>query len=274
VALRIVRRLRQAGRASRLLGDFKKQTLRLRAGISAPFSKRYRTRLRWLREEPLWRAQGIPQSDVIKALLYIEETGAFYLPVHKAAHTSILAAIAKSVPSNPLDNLPHHMSRLPNTLDLGCGPEDFRSGARVAFTAVRHPLDRFWSAYNFGVIEGTGGELEAAIRRALRLAADRPISPELLLDYVESTVVEEIDRHFRPQYAICGLAMLPLKIARCESLVEDLARLAEEGYFPKGSLGHLAALNRRQSRQVHDRHRALDRRVEQVYGRDFAELGY
>jgi len=268
-------RRRKSCGASNCLGLLKKRTVLLRSLIAAPFSMKYRTRLAWLREEAQWRSKGIPQSHVTKALLYVEETGSFYIPVPKAGNTSVLAAIAKvREPVLPVDGIPAFMSQLRNTLQVGCVPADFRSGARVAFTVVRHPVDRFWSAYNQSIVESREGVFAAAVRSALGLDADKALTPDLLLDYVESQPVEDVDHHFRPQYAICGLEMLPVKVARCESLAEDLARLAEEGYFPKDSLAYVSRLNHRRSTDIHDRYHGIDSRIRDVYKRDLAVLEY
>jgi len=253
----------------------KKRTVLLRSLIAAPFSTKYRTRLAWLREEAEWRSKGVPQSHVTKALLYLEETGAFYIPVPKAANTSVLAAIAKvRDPVLPADGMPAFMTELRNALQVGCVPADFRSGARVAFTVVRHPVDRFWSAYNQAILASREGVFTAAVRNALGLDADRALTPDLVLDYIESQPVEDIDHHFRPQYAICGLEMLPVKVARCETLAEDLARLADDGHFPKDSLAYVSRLNDRRSADIHDRYRGIDPRIRDVYKRDLAVLEY
>jgi hypothetical protein len=261
--------------SARWLDRLKRKFLYPRTIIAAPFSARYRCRLAWLRERERWREANIPQTHVIKALLHVEDTGAFYIPVPKAANTSILAAIAKK--PNPVsgEGLPDFMTNLPaNVLQVGCRPADFRSGARVAFTVVRHPVQRFWSAYNHMIVEQPFGSVSKRVRQVLGLAPKDALTPQILLDYIETEPVEDIDHHFRPQFAICAAELLPVRIARCENLVDDLVRLAEEGIFPKTSLAYLGWANRRMSRIVHDRHRYLNSRVFEVYKRDFEVLGY
>jgi Sulfotransferase family len=255
------------------LNRFKRRTDLARSAIAAPFSRKYRTRLRWMEEEPQWRLRGIPQTHVTKSLLYIEQTGAFYIPVPKAGNTSILTAIAKSSTAAVGGACPD-ISRLPNVLDIGCGPEDFRSGARLAFTIVRHPVSRFWSAYTDKIVRRPQGAVASRVRHALRIGAGKLLTADHLLDYVEGLPAADIDRHFRPQYAICAAEVLPVRIGRLENLAADLSRLANEFCFPRESLKFIGVFNSSNSREVHESNRRTDRRVAEIYERDLAALGY
>ena len=161
-----------------------------------------------------------------------------------------------------------------NPLHLGCVPEDFRSGARVAFTVVRHPVNRFWSAYNHLVVQADDDRIGAVVRASLKLDPDRPLTPGLLLEYVRTHPIDDLYFTFRPQFAICGVEMLPIRVARLENLMDDLVPFVDQGLLPKDFLGRVGMLNVRNSDEVHDRHRAFDRRVEAVYSRDMAVFGY
>jgi sulfotransferase famil protein len=265
---------RRASFWKRELLRLRRRSVYTRSLFAAPFSALARCRLAWLAEEAEWRAANIPQVHVTKALLYVEETGAFYIPIPKAANTSILSAIARVVAPRAGENLPKLSEPFRNVLQVGCRPADFRSGARVAFTVARHPVRRFWSAYNHVIAEHPDGRVAAEVRQTLGLAPERALTPEILLDYVETQSMEDMDHHFRPQYAICGAELLPVRIARVENLAEDLGRLAEEGHFPRGSLDWVGWGNRRTSGVVHDRLRHIDPRIARVYRRDFTVLGY
>ena len=153
-------------------------------------------------------------------------------------------------------------------------PEDFRSGTRRAFTVVRHPVSRFWSAYNHLVAQGGDDRIGAVVRESLRLSPHRPMTPDLLLDYVGTHPIDDLYFAFRPQFAVSGVEMLPIRFARLENLTGDLAQLVGEGFLPKGFLGRLGKLNSRNSGEIHERYRCLDREVAAVYGRDMAVFGY
>ena len=223
---------------------------------------------------PQWRAMGIPISDVLKALFYIEDSGSFFIPVQKAACTSIAAAIRKIPTHDSTDATLSSVASWRNPMHVGCVPQDFRSGARLAFTVVRHPVARFWSAYNHLVVQGGDARIGSVVRNSLRLQADRPLTPDLLLRYVESHPVDDLYFAFRPQYAVCGVEMLPIRVAKFENLTGDLAQLVTEGYLPKDFLSYLGKRNNRNSSEVHERHRCLDGKVAEVYGRDLAVFGY
>ncbi len=161
-----------------------------------------------------------------------------------------------------------------NPLHIGCVPEDFRSGARLAFTVVRHPVNRFWSAYNHLVVQGEDDRIRAVVNGSLRLRADWELEPDHLLEYVANHPIDDLYFAFRPQFAVCGMGMLPIRIARLENLMGDLALLAAEGILPKDFPGRLGTLNDRNSGDVRGRYRGLDRKVETTYGRDMEVFGY
>ena len=254
------------------LRDYRRRSALWRNALAAPFSRERRTRLRWLREEPLWRAKQVPVQDVMKAFFFIEESGSFYAPIQKAGCTTITSLLGR-LPSRR----PGADGKTPawrNPLDVGCGPGDLRKGAWRAFTVVRQPVSRFWSAYNHLVAQNGDPRLAVAVRATLGLARDRTVTPELLLDYVERRPIEDLWFAFRPQHAIFGLELLPVRIARLESLQADLARLAEEGCLPKQLVADVPWLNRRDSTARREGYRELDRRIEAVYARDMELLGY
>lgn len=258
----------------RPLRELRRRTAFLRCAVAAPLSAERRTRLAWLQEEPRWRAEGIPVLDVVKALFHIEETGSFYIPIQKAACTSMATAIRQGSRAGSGDAGRAAKPNWRNPLHVGCVPEDFRSGRRRAFTIVRHPVSRFWSAYNHLVVQGGDDRIGAVVRESLRLSPHSPMTPDLLLDYVASHPIDDLYFAFRPQFAVSGAEMLPIRFARLENLMGDLAGLLAEGFLPKNFLGRLGKLNSRNSGEVHERYRRLDRRVAVVYGRDMAVFGY
>jgi hypothetical protein len=258
----------------RPLRELRRRTAVLRCAAAAPFSAERRTRLAWLRESPRWRTAGIPVLDVVKALFHVEETGSFYIPIQKAGCTSMTTAIRQGTDAGSKGAVATESPCWRNPLHLGCVPEDFRSGARRAFTVVRHPVDRFWSAYNHLVVQGGDDRIGFVVRESLRLSPQRPLTPDLLLDYVGSQPIDDLYFAFRPQFAISGVEMLPIRFARLENLVDDLGQLLAEGFLPRDFLGRVSKLNVRNSVEVHERYRSLDRRVAAVYGRDMAVFGY
>jgi hypothetical protein len=254
------------------LKNCRQRTALWRNALGAPFSLERRTRFRWLREEPLWHAKRIPLKDVMKAFFFIEESGSFYAPIQKAGCTTITGLLGR-LPSRR----PGADGKAPpwrNPLHLGCGPEDLRSGARLAFTVVRNPVNRFWSAYNHLVVQNGDPNLGVAVRSSLALPPDRTVTPQLLLDYVERHPIGDLWFALRPQYAIFAPELLPVRVARLESLKADLTRLAEEGCLPKQLLNDVPWLNRRNGAAAREGHQGLDRRVQAVYARDMELLGY
>ena len=258
----------------RPLRRLRRRTAFLRCVVAAPISAERRIRLAWLAEEHRWRASGIPVMDVVRALFYIEETGSFYIPVQKAGCTSMTTALRREAEAGNQVAAPVANAYWRNPLHLGCVPEDFRSGARLAFTVVRHPVSRFWSAYNHLVVQRDDDRIGAVVRESLGLDPDRALTPDLLLEYAGTHPVDDLYFTFRPQFAVCGVEMLPIRIARLENLMDDLAPLVAEGLLPKDFLGRIGKLNFRNSDDVHERYRGLDRRVAAVYSRDMAVFGY
>jgi hypothetical protein len=270
------------GAAGRLQGRWLKRPLRelrrrtafLRSVIAAPILAERRTRLAWLAEEPRWRAAGIPVMDVVRSLFCIEETGSFYIPVQKAGCTSMTAALRRLGAAGREIAAPVSNGHWRNPLHLGCVPEDFRSGARLAFAVVRHPVSRFWSAYNHLVVQGDDDRIGGVVRQSLGLDPDRPLTPDLLLEYAGTHPIDDLYFAFRPQFAVCGVEMLPIRIARLENLMDDLASLVADGILPQDFLERIGRLNTRNSDDVHERYRGLDRRVAAIYSRDMAVFGY
>jgi len=258
----------------RPLRELRRQTELLRCAVLAPFSVERRTRLAWLQEKPRWRTKGIPIMDVVRALFCIEETGTFYIPIQKTGCTSMTAAIRQGSMVGPKNAARGAVLDWRNPLHIGCVPEDFRSGARLAFAVVRHPVGRFWSAYNHLVLQAGDDRIGTVVRRSLRLGAQRPLTPDLLLEYVISHPIDDLYFAFRPQYAVTGAEMLPIRIARLENLTSDLAQLVAERFLPKDFPGRLGRLNFRNSDAVRERYAGLDRRVATAYSRDMAIFGY
>lgn len=100
------------------------------------------------------------------------------------------------------------------------------------------------------------------------------MTPDLLLEYVSSHPIDDLYFAFRPQYAVTGAEMLPIRIARLENLTGDLAPLVTEGLLPKDFLQRLDRLNFRNSDAVREHYAGLDRRVAAAYSRDMAVFAY
>jgi|SRR5579871_1307792 len=258
----------------RPLRKLRKRTALLRCAVLAPISAERQTRLAWLLEESRWRAASVPVMDVVRAFFHIEETGSFYIPVQKAGCTSMIAALRQGAEAGGKITAPVGNAHWRNPLHLGSVPEDFRSGARIAFTVVRHPVSRFWSAYNHLVVQAGDDRIARVVRDSLGLPSDRSITPDVVLEYVGTEPIDDLYFAFRPQFAVCGAEMLPIKIARLENLMMDLGVFVAEGLLPQNFLQRIRKLNIRGSEDVHQRYRGLDRRIAATYSRDMNVFGY
>jgi hypothetical protein len=230
------------------------------ARLGAIFSPRAAAKQQWQSDALEWEQRGAP-TRLLKQAAYIPSTRAVYVPVAKSANSSIRAMLAEcgSVP----------------IVKSGITLSDLASGEVPAFTVVRHPVARFWSAYADKIvrkIDATDAKLVDDVRRDLGIAKAAAISAGQMLDYLERKPLDRIDQHFAPQWHCTGIGHVPFSfVGRVESLADDLAELIRRGLIPQSSrLPHLNQ-SRRKSASEDD---SLRPRIEAFYRRDFVEFGY
>ena len=142
-------------------------------------------------------------------------------------------------------------------------PADWPDLFRFAF--VRHPLDRFVSAYSdftqIGYYRGSLADFAAIVT-----------NDSILYDERRKTQAQRIRYHSIPQTHPFNCLSLAQKVYRFERFGDEIARLAARMGLSFGALPH----RRRTQHDSWDRllDRALRRRLVAFYDRDFAELGY
>ena len=208
----------------------------------------------------------------------VPRTNAIYIAVSKAANTTLKYLLHG--PTITLDMLNagarlHSYDRmLTRLVDTGRTLNDLMDGQERIFAFVRHPTERFWSAYFSKVFNHPDHAIVQAVARHFGVPPRPDFPPEMILDYVEATAPVNLDDHIRPQWSSIGFGRLPINyLGRVESMADDLQRLVSIGYLDANHLARFSHLNRSERTAVPNK-REIDRRVEAVYQRDFELLGY
>lgn len=205
----------------------------------------------------------------------IEATGAVYMPVSKAANTTIKHMIAEEDLADEMSihwTSPRGLRRLRNT-DFTLN--DLADGACRCFTVVRDPIERFASAYRDRVVRARDAVLLDALHAFLGHAPDRPVSVDEVIAYVSETPSQKMDEHLRPQWACCGAGRIPFeRIGKVESLRQDLESFVAAGLMTPESLGRYAVRNHSGGYAADELTSAQRSRVKRLYERDYALFGY
>jgi len=229
--------------------------------VRAIYSPRVASKVRWYEEAAEWNERGVP-TRILRNAVLVAETGSVYFPVAKAANSSMRAMIAGDSAWQPI-------------ITAGITLNDIALGKIPTFTVVRHPVERFWSAYADKIvrkIKEPDAKLVIQVRDALGLSTTDTIRPEQMLDFLESQSFSAMDQHFLPQWYCTGIRHLPISfIGRVENLSADIAELVQRNLLPP-RVSTFPHLNRSEGKSLIDP--KLQQRVVSFYEQDFATFGY
>ena len=260
-----------------------RKTRRLRYSVRQLFSAKHKYELAVLDERRLWEGLGYDFDHIIKGAVLVPENGAVFVPVHKAANTSVKHSLATKTPEDAGERRPLDIHRNPADYGLrllwqaGISPEELRTAKRRSFTVVRHPVDRFWSAYRHLCVEYTSYKFAHQLAAFLGLDGVDHITPQNLLDYVQNQPNSQRDAHVREQWSVNGAGLIDFDLV---GKSENLEAFYEEG-IALGLLPEPACQpNSRHNKTSHaagrneSRPQAITRRLEQLYAKDFEIFGY
>ena len=250
---------------------------RFRYSLLAPLLKNYRYKLRMLDEREAWLADGYAYDHIRSSSCVSEETPAIFVPVLKAANTAIKHLLTGERPSNSsldIHNKPTEFGLI-NLWRYGLTPDDLVAGKRPCFTAVRHPVSRFWSAYSHLCSKEPQSLLANAVRQHCGLSSEQAVKPEHLLVYIEEVPQEAREPHTRPQWALSGHRRIPFElIGRVENLEGFVREAVGRGLLPPAAEGRLEPHNQSQKSAGASGGNPLDDRIANCYEEDFQCFGY
>ena len=270
----------------------RKSTRCLRYQVMGAFSECARFRRRMLEEEKEWRRHGYNYRDIVRDSWVISATNSVYIAVSKAANTTMKHLIAEHAPSDSFLNglkdqihselasddtlihfyVPEGMMRLQ---DCRLTPNDLAEGTQRCFTVVRHPVDRFVSAWCDKVNSSRATPLKTKLGEFLRQKETFQFSIDDLIAYVEETPSEDMDKHVRPQWACCGAGRISMEmVGKVENLEQDIRSMMEAGLVSESSVGRLKVRNATVRSHRHDLTVSQQRKISKLYTRDFELFEY
>ena len=258
-----------------LSSDFKRAARLLRYRVASVCSKRAVFRLRMLREMPEWHRQGYNYWWIHHRARIVQATDAIYFPVPKAACTALTHMIIDEAFSDE-----HRIhSAVPRGVacldDRHLTLNDLTVGSTRCFTVVRHPIDRFASAYRNKIATNQETGLKRSLRIFLNCPEDRPISIDDLIAYVTETQPEALDQHLCPQWSLCGFGRVPLEmIGKVERLERDVQAFAEAGLIEPRSISRLVVRNATNGSADQVLSTKQKSAISRLYARDFEIFDY
>lgn len=251
---------------------------KLKHALLRPFSQKHALKYRAQKEAAQWQREGYNYRELWRYhAVFIEETGSVYIAVSKAANSAVRRALSDSSfyeCFNPERNARHGIHQF-KALNKTLG--DIAAENMPAFTVVRHPVERFWSAYQNKIIDHPDYGIAGKVARFHGLPAGEKngVTPEMVLDHMEQIPVHQVDEHLRPQWACCGLGRIPFKmVAKVENLEDDLADAVRQGLFPRQALDRLKVSNPSKKKVAPADREQLRSRIESYYAKDFEAFGY
>ena len=221
---------------------------------------------------------GYAYDGLSRSILFLADRTAMFMPVPKAANTSMKHMLAKGAPDDALDI--HHRAGqfgLTKARDKNIIPGDIAKGGYRCFTIVRSPLARFASAFRNRVASRDDKYIRARIASTLGRRVDDDFTPEDLFHYVEATPTAQIDGHVCPQWSLLGLGRIEYEfIGKVETLKADILSLEKAGLLETGAHEKLERHNvsMRSDKDSHGLPADLARRVVRFYERDCEAFGY
>ncbi|HEY3529637.1 MAG TPA: sulfotransferase family protein [Nocardioides sp.] len=174
----------------------------------------------------------------------------------------------------PIRNI-HANYAMPHSRELGWGRvARMLDGEAFRFGFVREPMRRLESAYLDKIERTTDERWRDEIRRVLELPPDSPVGLDQFVDALEAQDERGMDPHWRPQHLNLMHPLVELDfVGRLENFDADLTRLRELAGLPDAPVT-VRNVTKRPSGGVLDGHPGLQRRVRQVYAKDFELYGY
>ncbi|MCE2523665.1 MAG: sulfotransferase family 2 domain-containing protein [Rhodobacteraceae bacterium] len=250
-----------------LSSDFKRTARLLRYRVASVYSQRAVFRSRMLKEMPEWHRQGYNYWWIHHRARIVEATGAIYFPVPKAANTALKHMITDEHFSDE-----HRIhSAVPRGVacldDRHLTLNDLTTGPTRCFTVVRHPIDRFASAYRNRVTTNQENGLKRSLQTFLNCPEDTSISIDDLIAYVAETQPDVMDQHVCPQWSVCGFGRVPLEmIGKVERLERDVQAFANAGLIEPRSISRLVVRKVLSAKQKSA--------ISRLYARDFEVFNY
>lgn len=251
---------------------------RLKYALLRPFSKKHALKYRAAKEAVEWMRDGFNYQELWRYhTIYIKETQSIYIAISKSANSAIRRALSDSTfyeSFNPERNARYGIYQYNS---LGKTLSDISTEKIPVFTVVRHPTERFWSAYQNKVMDNPDYGLAADVLEfhGKPIEQTDQVSPGMVLDYMEQSPADKVDEHLRPQWACCGLGRISFQmIAKVESLQADMGAAVKQGLFPHDALARLTVSNKSKTKMEDEVREKLRTRVENFYARDFQEFGY
>ena len=197
---------------------------------------------------------------------------AIYVPVPKAANTSIRYALLPCFSDHPDENADiHHHPDMP-TMSLW-EQMQIMDEETFLFTVVRHPAERILSTYRNKMGRGR------YFGHAARLGMNKTISFDEFLKTLLRVPPHALDSHFKPQALLLGYALNQpnLSIYKSESIDDDWKGIASKifGMTGRNPLKTLDRLNATIKSNLGSEFTKPQRlMIEHLYHEDFSLFGY
>ena len=276
----------------RFFGDYYKPARLLRYKVLSVFSKRTAFRYRMMCELSEWHENEYEYREIHKDACLIAVTDTVYLPISKSANTAMKYLIAeKCAPAEFLaglkrqiseeiaseDNLIHFYTPTGVTRlrDLQITLNDLSAGTRRCFTVVRHPLDRFASAYRDKVASNRVTPLKKKLWAFMQRDEGTAITIDDLIAYVSELPILRIDKHVRPQWSCSGAGKIPLTmVGKVENLQSDVRAFADADLISNESADRLRVRNTTERSMSHELTKKQKSVLSNFYSRDFEVFDY
>ena len=279
-----------------IIHEFRKNTRPFRYKCLSLVSSSYALKYIDLLESDIWHQHGYRYSNIRDARV-IEATGSVYIPIAKAANSTMKILITDQ---SQFDRILAEYRKLTNyerqqygsnsdalihlielngrpgvsrLMRFQLTPAELAKGCRRCFTVVRNPVDRFKSAWSNKVLEKQPGLTESLAQFYSRHEDDY-YSIDDLIRYIRETPPQFLDDHVCPMWSLCGEGRIPLEmIGRVESLASDVNAFAEAGLITRESANRIDVYNRSKSEAV-ELTRKQEFEIRNLYARDFEVFGY
>jgi dermatan 4-sulfotransferase 1 len=167
-----------------------------------------------------------------KTFIQIPNLKTVYAPIPKAANSSIKLALAKALPSMPVNGIVLTKQEFwTNKNNNHSTTISARTASRLSkqewfiFSLVRHPLDRLVSCYNNKIVENT--EISGSMKKC---GIEKGMTFKEFLNVVINTPDRRADVHFASQwYLLSHRGKLATQfIGRFENLEQDYQHINEQ----------------------------------------------